>query len=221
MTLSRRWWGAKYALEWIAAIIGLVTILPLLLVLSIIVKATSRGPALYITGRLGRSGRTFNLYKFRSMKVNAPLVRAKDGKAVTLENDPRLTVVGRFLRLGFDELPQLFNVVKGDMCLIGPRPDLPCERDRYSEREKQRLAVLPGITGLAQVVNGRVLGNAENYELDVRYVTESWWGEDVMIALLTVPYAIGMNKIGQKMLAKRCHDIIHTLELQDGERHEV
>jgi lipopolysaccharide/colanic/teichoic acid biosynthesis glycosyltransferase len=132
----------KQAWEWIVSTIGLLAVSPLLLGLALLVKCTSQGPVLYVSERLGRGGRVFRLYKFRSMRVNAPQITAADGKVLTLKNDSRLTPIGAFLRLGFDELPQLLNIVKGDMTLIGPRPDVPWELGRYSERERRRLDAL-------------------------------------------------------------------------------
>jgi lipopolysaccharide/colanic/teichoic acid biosynthesis glycosyltransferase len=192
-----RAWSLKYGVEWVLALLGLAMLLPLLLLLGLLVRLSSPGPALYVAERLGRGGRVFRLYKFRSMRVSAPEITAPDGKVVTLTRDPRLTRVGTFLRLGFDELPQLLNVVKGDMCLIGPRPDVPRERERYTPRERRRLQVLPGITGLTQVVGGRELNNASNYELDVRYVEQSCCCTDLAILLLTLPYSLGAKRIGR------------------------
>lgn len=194
-----RSWVAKFALERIVALVGFVLLLPLLLLLAVAVKLTSHGPVLYASDRLGQGGRVFQLYKFRSMRVGVEPVMGADGKVLTLANDPRVTPIGRFLRLGFDELPQLFNVIKGDMCLIGPRPDVPWDKDRYTEREAKRLAVLPGITGLAQVVDGRNLNNAQNLELDVLYVEQSTWRTDLLILLLTLPYSLGWKKIGARV----------------------
>lgn len=194
-----RCWPVKYALERIAATIGLLLAVPLLLLLAALVKSTSPGPVLYVSDRIGLAGRVFRLYKLRSMRVGAACVLGVDGKVMTLKSDPRVTPIGRFLRLGFDELPQLINVVKGDMCLVGPRPDIPSENERYTTRQRQRLSVKPGITGLAAVVGGRYMNNAQNYELDVLYVERSTWRTDMMILLLTLPYAVGIEKIGARV----------------------
>jgi undecaprenyl phosphate N,N'-diacetylbacillosamine 1-phosphate transferase len=196
-TVKQRAWAVKYAAEWLLALVAFLLTLPLLALLACLVKATSPGPVLYVSDRLGRNGKVFRLFKFRSMRVNVPQITANDGKVVTLENDPRLTAVGRFLRLGFDELPQLLNVLKGDMCIVGPRPDVPWELERYSQRERLRLAVLPGITGLTQVLDGRELSNAQNYELDVRYVRSSSWGMDLAILAITLPYSLGLKRTGR------------------------
>jgi lipopolysaccharide/colanic/teichoic acid biosynthesis glycosyltransferase len=194
--MSDRCWRWKYVIEWTLALSGFVCILPLLGLLMLAVKLTSPGPVFYISKRIGLGGREFSLYKLRSMRVGALPILGEDGKVLTLRSDPRLTPIGRFLRLGFDELPQLINVLKGDMCLIGPRPDVPEELGRYSERQRLRLQTLPGITGLAAVVGGRYMNNAQNYELDVLYVQRSTWKTDLLILLLTLPYALGVDRIG-------------------------
>ncbi len=184
---AARWWRLKYFLEWLVGSVGFVLILPLFALLALLVKTTSPGPVLYLSDRLGRDGRVFRLLKFRSMRVGVAPVLGSDGKVLTLDHDPRCTPIGRFLRLGFDELPQLINVVRGEMCLIGPRPDVPSELERYTARERARLKVLPGITGLTQVVGGRELSNAQNYELDVRYVEQASLWMDGLILVLTLP----------------------------------
>jgi lipopolysaccharide/colanic/teichoic acid biosynthesis glycosyltransferase len=130
------------------------------------------------------------------MKVGVGSVLGADGKVLTLRKDARVTIIGRFLRLGFDELPQLLNIVKGDMCLIGPRPDVVGENRRYTERQAIRLCALPGITGLAQVIGGREMNNAQNYELDVRYVEQAGFWTDLLILLVTLPYSFGARKLG-------------------------
>ena len=195
---SRRLWRAKYAVEWALALLLTAALAPLEVLLAALVKLTSRGPVFYVSDRLGKDNRVFRLYKFRSMKVNVAEIRAPSGKVITLPGDARLTRIGRFLRLGFDELPQLLNVLKGEMCLIGPRPDVPWELPLYGPRERLRTAVLPGITGLTQVLGGRELDNHQNYELDVRYVVRSGAWMDLGIALLTPLYSLGARKIGQR-----------------------
>ena len=210
---SRRRWGLKYAVEWAASAAGLVALSPLLAGLSVLIKLTSKGPVLYISDRLGKDGQTFKLYKFRSMRVDAEQILADDGQVITVDNDPRITPMGKLLRLGFDELPQLLNVLKGDMCIIGPRPDLTWELQRYSQRERLRVEVLPGITGLTQVVDGRSMNNAQNYELDVRYVEHADAMMDLMVLLLTLPYSLGARGIGQRFFG----ELLRGIEALDDE----
>ena len=199
---TSRLWRLKYALEWLMGTLGFVVILPLLAVLAVLIKLTSPGPILYVSERLGRDGRIFRLFKFRSMRVGVAPVLGPDGKVLTLDNDPRWTPMGHFLRLGFDELPQLINVIRGEMCLIGPRPDVPNELERYTPRERLRLVVLPGITGLTQVMNGRELSNAENYELDVKYVSQASFRLDLLILILTLPYSFGGKEFSKRVLGR-------------------
>jgi lipopolysaccharide/colanic/teichoic acid biosynthesis glycosyltransferase len=199
---ARRRWGAKCLAERCLAAFVLAGISPLFALLALLVWATSGRPVFYRSNRLGRGGKVFCLYKFRSMRVNAPAVLGADGKLLTLKNDPRLTPAGRFLRLGFDELPQLFNVVRGEMCLVGPRPDVPSELERYTVRQRVRLQVLPGITGLAAVVGGRDMNNAQNYELDVRYVESSSLCTDLLILAVTLPYSLGMRRLGRRVFSR-------------------
>ncbi len=200
--MARRWWLLKYLIEWVAALAVAVATVPLIIVIGLAIKATSKGPVFFVSDRIGKDGRIFRLYKFRTMKIAAKQILAADGKVVTLVDDPRFTPVGKFLRLGFDELPQIINVLKGDMCLIGPRPDVVWELDRYDCRQRTRLRVLPGITGLTQVMGGRELTNDQNYELDVRYVTCSTALTDVQIALLTLPYSFGAKQIGRRVFSR-------------------
>ena len=199
---AQRWWLIKYVMEWLVTFFGVLFILPLLVVLALAVKLTSPGPVFYISSRLGRNGRAFRLYKFRSMKTGVPALVTPDGKIITAPNDQRFTAIGKFLRLGFDELPQLFNVLKGDMCLVGPRPDVPSELERYTARQRARLQVLPGITGLAAVVGGRDMNNAQNYELDARYVESSSLFTDLLILAVTLPYSLGMHQAGRRVLPR-------------------
>ena len=150
---------AKGAFDRLLAGAGLVLLLPLLLVIGVVVRATSRGPALFRQVRVGLGGRHFMIWKFRTMRVDAEdrlndllHLNEHDGVLFKMQDDPRVTRVGRFLRRwSLDELPQLWNVLRGDMSIVGPRPPLPCEVERYDHHVRRRLLVKPGITGLWQV----------------------------------------------------------------------
>lgn len=197
---EKRNWSGKYLIEWILAASGIIITCPLMIAISLIAKIASRGPVFYTAKRIGRNGKIYFVYKFRSMRIDAPMILGQDKKVLTLRNDPRLTALGPFLRLGFDELPQLLNVVKRDMCLIGPRPDVPWELTNYNKRQATRLKVLPGITGLAAVTGGRFRSNAWNYEMDARYVENSSWRTDIKIMILTIPYALGREGIAARWM---------------------
>jgi len=154
---------------------------PLLAVLGVMIWLQDRGPALFTQTRVGKDGKVFRIYKFRTMVVDAEKRRAhllasndSDGVLFKLRRDPRVTVVGAHLRRwSFDELPQLLNVLLGQMSLVGPRPALPDEAAKYAEHVRRRLVVKPGVTGLWQV-NGRSdLNWEESVRLDLRYV-ENW-----------------------------------------------
>jgi len=117
--------------------------------------------------------------------------------------------------LGFDELAQLFNVLKGEMCIIGPRPNLQWEIQLYDERERKRLEVLPGITGLTQILDGRALHIRDNYELDVRYVENSKWYTDLLILIFTIPYSFGFRKFYRRFFKNYLENIPCQRSLDD------
>lgn len=199
---SKRYWKLKYIIEWFIALIAVIILLPLFIIISIFEKLQDGGDVFYITKRLGFKGKSFNFYKFRGMKKDVQPIVTDDLKFVTVKNDSRITPLGKILRLGFDELAQLFNVLKGDMCIIGPRPNLLWANELYDEREKLRLDVLPGITGLTQILDGRALHIRDNFELDVRYVENSNLWTDVKIILFTLPYSFGMKELSKKYFKK-------------------
>jgi exopolysaccharide biosynthesis polyprenyl glycosylphosphotransferase len=171
----------KEAFDRTLAFTALLLFFPLLAVVAVAIKVGDGGPALFRQTRVGKDGRTFTLYKFRTMVVDAEAYKAKlvvlnetGGVLFKMRKDPRVTRVGGWLRhWSLDELPQLFNVMRGDMSLVGPRPPLPDEVAKYLDHVRRRLAVKPGITGLWQV-NGRSdLSWDESVRLDLRYV-ENW-----------------------------------------------
>jgi lipopolysaccharide/colanic/teichoic acid biosynthesis glycosyltransferase len=156
------------ALDVVLAAVLLVVAAPLLALAALAIRFESRGPVFYRQRRVGRSGRPFELWKLRTM---VPGAESMGAGVYVLEGDPRITRVGRLLRrFSFDELPNLLNVLKGEMALVGPRPTVQEQVDRYTERQLRRLEVKPGITGWAQI-NGRTsLPWPERIELDVWYV---------------------------------------------------
>jgi len=138
----------KRLFDFLSALIGLIVLSPLLLITSVVIKLTSPGPVFHRGERVGLNGKVFKLYKFRTMIVNA----AKMGPGITAQNDPRITRVGQLLRATkIDELPQLINVLKGDMSLVGPRPEDPRYVAQYTPEQKRILSVRPGITSAASL----------------------------------------------------------------------
>jgi lipopolysaccharide/colanic/teichoic acid biosynthesis glycosyltransferase len=199
---------SKRAFDVMAALALLVFCAPLLGLVALLVKLTSRGPILYMQPRIGRGGHPFRMYKFRTMRAGVDcdphrahveaLIRGGesarkppgDGWAKLDDADPRITRVGRILRrLGLDELPQLVNVLKGEMSLVGPRPGLPYEVEMYHHWHKRRFAALPGITGLWQVRGRNRVSFAEMVRMDLEYTRRQSLWLDLSLLVLT-PWAV-------------------------------
>jgi len=165
------------------------------IVIALLIKLESPGSILFRQRRVGRDGRTFWFYKFRSMVVNAEQLRARlttlndaSGPLFKMKADPRITRVGRFIRkTSLDELPQLVNVLLGDMSLVGPRPALPAEVRQYDERQCARLAALPGITGLWQVSGRSDLPFDRSVELDLEFVSSQSCLMYIRVLIMTIP----------------------------------
>jgi len=169
----------------------LLLLSPLLLACALAVRRSSPGPVLFRQRRLGLHGRPFWLLKFRSMIHNAPEVRNPDGSAYSGAGDPRVTPVGRFLRqTSLDELPQLLNVLRGEMSLVGPRPDQVDQLRFYTEDEKRKLRVKPGMTGLAQISGRNNIPWARRKALDLEYVERHSFWLDWGILLRTLPHVL-------------------------------
>lgn len=199
--------GVKRSIDVIVASLGLIALSPLLLLIGLAVRLESPGPALFRQVRLGRGARPFVFYKFRTMRdgndsdihkryveelITRPSEELKGGSgSFKIEDDPRLTRIGRFLRrTSLDELPQLLNVLAGEMSLVGPRPPLAYEVELYSERARRRLECTPGITGLWQV-SGRCLTTFdEMVDLDIEYIDNWSLGLDLAILARTVPTVV-------------------------------
>jgi exopolysaccharide biosynthesis polyprenyl glycosylphosphotransferase len=190
--------AVKRVLDMVGCMIGLILAAPIIIATAIAVKTTSEGPIFFGQVRAGRNGRKFTMYKFRSMVVDAEKLREKlqhlnemDGPVFKIKHDPRITRVGRFIRkTSIDELPQLFNVLVGDMSLVGPRPPLPSEVEQYEPWQRRRLSVKPGLTGLWQVSGRNQVDFDEWMQLDLRYIdTWSLW-LDIKIILKTVPVVL-------------------------------
>ncbi len=185
----------KKLLDRVGAAVVITLTSPLLLVTAIAIKIDSEGPVIYRQKRTGRNGRVFDMLKFRTMTNGAEHLKEQlrhlnemSGPVFKIKNDPRVTPIGKFLRkYSIDELPQLFNVLKGDMSLVGPRPPLPREVEQYAPWQHRRLSVKPGVTCLWQV-NGRNKINFDEWmKLDLQYIDRWSLKEDIRILAKTVP----------------------------------
>jgi exopolysaccharide biosynthesis polyprenyl glycosylphosphotransferase len=195
---TRRWFAyeasLKRLLDVVLASLGLVASLPLSLAIIIAIKLDSPGPALFVQDRVGRYGRRFRFYKFRSMYVDAErrlselqLQNEVDGPVFKIRKDPRISKVGAFLRRSsLDELPQLINVLKGEMSLVGPRPPLPREVEQYRPSDRIRLSVKPGLTCLWQIRGRSTLGFETWMEYDREYISNVSLWVDLSILVRTV-----------------------------------
>jgi len=207
-----RW---KRVVDLTAAVVLLIPVLPVLGLLVLLVRLTSRGPGIYAQVRVGRNGRTFTMYKIRSMRQDA---ESRTGAVWAKERDPRVTFVGRILRkLHLDELPQLFNILKGEMSLVGPRPERP-EFVQVLERSIpgycKRLAVAPGITGLAQVnlpPDTDLESVRRKLILDLEYVLHASLWMDLRLALCT---AARMTKLSGPILLRLFGIYRETLDVE-------
>ena len=179
----------KRLIDILVSSVGLIILSPLFALIALAIRINDKGPIFFSQERAGKNGRVFRVIKFRSMVVNAE----KKGAGVFVEeNDPRITRVGQVLRnYSLDELPQLINVFKGEMSLVGPRPTLPYQMERYDERQWRRLLTKPGITGWAQVNGRSALTWPERIELDVWYVDNMSFWLDMRILVKTILVVLG------------------------------
>ena len=181
---------AKYVkrlFDILLSLLGMPLLALILLIFAPIIHFTDRGPVFYNAPRLGRNGSVFKMFKLRSMRVNAPDIRLEDGSTYNGADDPRVTKVGRFLRkTSLDESPQILNVLKGDMSVVGPRPDLPEHKALYEGDEIEKLRVRPGITGYSQAYFRNNIEWKERLKNDVYYARNVRFGFDVRIFLQTV-----------------------------------
>ena len=178
----------KRVVDFFGSLIGMILISPLLMVIALSIKFTSKGPVFFVRERLGKDGKLFNMFKFRTMVDDAEHIG--DGMFIKSERDERITSIGGILRAtSLDELPQLFNVMIGEMSLVGPRPPVPCcpcAYEAYSEFQRRRFKMRPGITGLAQVTVRKSVGWDERIPIDIKYVNEFNIWLDVKILFKTV-----------------------------------
>ncbi|MBN2828843.1 MAG: sugar transferase [Candidatus Cloacimonetes bacterium] len=189
----------KHSLDFIGSLILIILLSPIFLITMIAIYLNDPGPLFYIAPRVGKDGKNFGFIKFRSMVMNADKMKdnlleaneSKDGVIFKMKKDPRVTTVGRFIRrFSIDELPQLFNVLKGDMSLVGPRPPLPREVAEYTLDDRKRLHVTPGITCLWQVGGRSEIPFSQQVELDKQYIQSKGIWQDIKILIKTIPAVI-------------------------------
>jgi len=188
--------AAKRALDIFASVVALALLSPLFALIALLIKIEDGGPIIFVQKRVGKFGREFRMYKFRSMCLDAEarlqelLVKNhhKEGVTFKIKDDPRLTRTGKWLRrFSFDELPQFFNVLRGDMSLVGPRPPLPREVALYSLADRRRLAAQPGITCFWQISGRSEIDFSGQVKLDMNYIESQNFLVDVKILMKTVP----------------------------------
>ena len=187
----------KRLLDIVISLVGLPFFALIYIVVAPIIYLSDKGSVFYNADRLGYKGKVYKMFKFRSMKMNAPDIRNADGSTFNSEDDPRVTKIGRILRkTSLDETPQILNVLKGDMSIIGPRPNLPSvPYDLLPEIERKRLDVRPGITGYNQAYFRNSVSPEEKYKNDVKYVESVSFAFDVKILFQTIKSVIKRENI--------------------------
>lgn len=189
----------KRAIDLIGSLCGIILLSPLFLITAIGIKLDSKGPVFFIQDRVGKDGKLFKMIKFRSMCSDAECklaeLKAKNemsGPMFKIKADPRITRVGKFIRkTSIDELPQLFNVLNGDMSIVGPRPNLPREVEKFSPYHMQKLIVKPGLTCYWQVMGRNSIGFEKWMELDLKYINERSTLNDIGLIFKTVKVLFG------------------------------
>lgn len=192
----------KRAIDILGSLVGLILFIPIFLIVAFLIKKEDKsGPVFFSQERVGKNGKIFKMYKFRSMSVDAEERLASllekneiEGAMFKMKNDPRVTKIGRYIRKNsIDELPQLWNVLRGEMSLVGPRPPLVREVNIYSEYDKQRLYVKPGCTGVWQVSGRNHVGFEEMVNLDLKYISKMSFFYDLLIIFKTFYMIIKPN----------------------------
>ncbi len=184
----------KRVVDFFGALVGLILLSWLMIILAILIKCTSKGPILYVSGRIGKNEKPFKFYKFRSMRVGADaeveqlMSQSEREGTFKMKNDPRVTKFGKFLRkTSLDELPQLFNVLNGTMSIVGPRPVVQRELDLMDEYQRQRFLVKQGITCIWQCSGRANTSFKEQILMDLEYVNKRGFWYDVYLVLKTIP----------------------------------
>ena len=190
---------SKRGMDIIGSLVGIVLLMPLYIIVAIWIKVDSKGPVMFSQERVGLDGKKFYMYKFRSMVVNAEDLKEKlktqnerKGPMFKIKEDPRVTKIGKFIRkTSIDELPQLINILKGEMSIVGPRPSLPKEVMQFDDWMMERLDVKPGLTCYWQVEGRDDIPFIEWMKLDIKYVKERSLGLDIKLILKTFTVLLG------------------------------
>lgn len=190
---SKIYFFIKRFVDILGALVGIILLSPLLFIVSVLIKIESKGPIIFSQDRIGKDGEVFRIYKLRSMVENAEELKKKlidenemSGPMFKIKNDPRITKLGKFIRkTSIDELPQLFNVLKGDMSLVGPRPSLPSEVLEFEPWMKKRLMVKPGLTCYWQVMGRNNIDFHDWMLLDIKYVETMSMKVDIKLIIKT------------------------------------
>lgn len=186
----------KRLMDVVCSLIAITLLIPLFVVVSVLIVIEDGWPVLYVQHRVGINGRIFNFYKFRSMRRGADRLKEQlmaqnesaDGVIFKMKKDPRITRVGRILRrFSIDEVPQFFNVLSGDLSLVGPRPPLPAEVAQYTLEDRKRLSVKPGLTCLWQIGGRSTIPFEQQVRLDMEYIHSRGFWQDIRIMLKTIP----------------------------------
>lgn len=184
----------KRLIDLLGAFVGLIVLSPIIIIVSLLIKFESKGPIIFSQDRIGKDGKVFKMYKFRSMVVNAEELKEKlkeqnemSGPMFKMKEDPRVTKIGKFIRKrSIDELPQLINILRGDMSLVGPRPSLPKEVEQFEGWMMERLEVKPGLTCYWQVSGRNNIDFEDWMKLDIKYVREKNTLTDIKLIFKTV-----------------------------------
>lgn len=201
MSLSK--WGEglysnlfKRIFDLVLAIIALPFWLMILIIVGPMIYFQDKGSIFYNAPRLGKDGKIFKMYKFRSMKMNAPDLRNEDGSTFNAEDDPRLTKIGKFIRkTSLDETPQLLNIIKGDMSIIGPRPDLPEHMELYKGNEARKLEIRPGVTGYNQAYFRNTIPWKDRIKNDIYYIDHLTIWMDIKVFFKTIILVIKRESV--------------------------
>ena len=196
---SFAYYATKRTIDIVGSLTGIIILSPVFLVVAIAIKVDSKGPVFYCQNRVGKNGKLFKMFKFRSMIVNAEELLEKlqdknemSGPMFKINDDPRITKLGHFIRrTSIDELPQIYNVLRGKMSLVGPRPNLPDEVEKFNEYQKKKIVVKPGLTCYWQVMGRSSVGFEDWIGMDLKYIEDRNTVVDIVLILKTFKVFLG------------------------------